>query len=80
MITVKKTNLDGKIVPKTIYYHSKSDSMGRSSFTLEWPCTPYYAGLPHDLILITKRAQCFFSDPMSHGFPRPEDVKNSKIV
>lgn len=55
-----------------IKYRSKSDSLGRCSFTLFW-MADYHPGDPAGENRIAERAQCFFADPREYGFPRPEE-------
>ena len=54
-----------------IEYHSKSDLLGRCTFTLYW-MTNYHPGDPKGENRIAERGQVYRADPQNHGFPRPE--------
>lgn len=60
--------------PTRIEYHSKSDSLGRCSFSLHW-MADYHPGHPDGEYQRRERAQTFFADPLKFGHQRPEDVK-----
>lgn len=65
---------DRKKRPVTrIEYHSKTDRLGRCSFTLYW-MADYHPGHPDGEYRTAERGQCFFADPLKHGHPRPEDA------
>lgn len=56
------------------YNSDKSDDLGRCRFTLFW-WADYHPGDPRGEHRHAERAQCFFADPRTYGFPRPEEVK-----
>ena len=56
-------------VKTRIEYHSKSDTLGRCSFSLYW-WTNYTPSIPKP----HERGQCFFADPKKYGHPRPKKV------
>lgn len=56
------------------YVTRKSDDLGRCRFFLHW-WEFYHPGDPRGEYRLAERGQCFFADPRSYGFPRPEEVK-----
>lgn len=61
---------------RRIKYHGESDSLGRCEFSLTW-VDDYHPGHPDGEDRIAERGQHFYSDPRTHGFPRPEEAKKS---
>ena len=59
-----------------IRYHSSSDEMGRCRFSLRW-MADYHPGDPRGEHRRAERGQYFFADPRNHGFPRPEEMRDS---
>jgi len=63
----------GSVNPRIEYNTNKSDDLGRCRFTLFW-WADYHPGDPRGEYRHAERAQCFFADPRSYGFPRPEEA------
>jgi hypothetical protein len=64
------------MAPRRIEYEpgAKSDSQGRCHFTLFW-WAQYHPGHPEGEFGQRERAQCYFADPQTYGFLRPEEQK-----
>jgi len=73
-VTIIHRDNNGDEIPLTIEYESWSDNRGRCTFFVSWPCTPKLERIHGELVKITRQSRVSFCDPMTHNFPRPEDV------
>jgi hypothetical protein len=70
--TLPFTRLDGSETTRRIEYITPSDDKGRCRFWLYW-WADYHPGDKYGEYRHGERCQIFFADPVTHGFPRPEE-------